>query len=110
MLGVLWLDHDWLKERGCNPDLKCSNIEEREKLIELADEIMSCELPEESEKDPEQTMLRDFVLESQIHRHTNACERIVKKKDGDKDLYSASKVQPNLKTRHFCIQVCILDG
>ena len=31
-------------------------------------------------------------------------------KDGDKDLYSANKVQPNLKTRHFCIQVCILDG
>ena len=85
MLGVLWLDHDWLKERGCNPDLKCSNIEEREKLIELADEIMSCELPEESEKDPEQTMLRDFVLESQIHRHTDACKRTVKKKGGDKD-------------------------
>ena len=54
---------DWLQEQGCEPDMKCSEEKHREKLAELADKIMSCKIPDES-NDDEQNMLRDFVLDS----------------------------------------------
>ena len=76
LLGVLWIDHDWLIKEGFKPDLKCIDKKKfPEKLAELANSIMSCKIPEESEDDDEQNMLRDFVLEVQQHRHTGTCKK-----------------------------------
>ena len=82
--GVLWFDHAWLKKQFCNckdekhchhsyKDLKCKKEEDRENLAKLAHSIMSCKIPDESEDNDEQNMLRDFVLEVQQHRHTGTC-------------------------------------
>ena len=70
--GVLWFDIDWLTKKGLKPDLHCEKDNERQKLVELIDTIMSCKIPEECDDD-EETMQRDFVLASQEHRHTRTC-------------------------------------
>ena len=62
-IGVLWFDKDWLKDRGFKKDLQCRNQLERDKLAELADSIMSCQIPDEDKDDDENNMLRDYVLE-----------------------------------------------
>ena len=73
---MLWIDHDWLQVHGFKPDLKCENKKDSpQKLAELANSLMSCKIPEESEDDDEQNMLRDFVLEVQQHRHTGTCRK-----------------------------------
>ena len=41
----------------------------------MADSIISCGIPDESEDNDEQNMLRDFVLEVQQHKHTGTCTK-----------------------------------
>ena len=74
-VGVLWFSHKWLEDRGCKKDLQCDNQSERDKLAELVDSMISCEIPEEDKEDDEKNMLRDYVLEVQQHSHTKTCEK-----------------------------------
>ena len=56
---------NWLKKIGCKKDLQCDNQPERDKLAELVDSIISCEIPEKDAEDdspnPQSSELRVSV-------------------------------------------------
>ena len=61
--GVAWIEKDWLKERGIEGFL----TDHPDEAVALADELLSCELPQ---KDPK---LKETVAQVQTHNHTKSC-------------------------------------
>ena len=64
--GVCWIDKGFLSERGINGDL----MDNEEAAVILADELVSCHLPDLEEKP-----LGDIVRQVQIHKHTKSCKK-----------------------------------
>ena len=60
--GVAWIEKEWLQDFGINGEL----LENPEKAAELADQLLSCQLPECPK-------LRKIVEEVQVHHHTKSC-------------------------------------
>ena len=67
--GVAWISPEWLKKRGIDT-LGISEMIET-KLIELVDELISCQLPEDDTD--ESKCLNDIVSSVQKHHHTKSC-------------------------------------
>ena len=67
--GVAWISPEWLKKRGID-GLDISDMDET-KLIELVDELISCQLPEDDTD--ESKCLNDIVSSVQKHHHTKSC-------------------------------------
>ena len=61
--GVCWIEKEELLQRGIDGDL----TENEDAAIKLADELVSCKLPQENDE------LSKIVSEVQIHKHTKSC-------------------------------------
>ena len=64
--GVAWIEKDFLLSRGIEGTL----MDNEEASLELADELISCRLP-----DPEEIPLGPIVEEVQKHKHTKSCRK-----------------------------------
>ena len=64
--GVFWLDKAWLKTFGIEGSLKDAPYD---KVVELADYLVSCKIPEDDEK------LKKVVEQVQTHHHTTSCRK-----------------------------------
>ena len=61
--GVCWIKPEWLENFGISGDL----LDHPDKTIELADKMISCQLPDDDQD------LYDIVITVQKHRHSKSC-------------------------------------
>lgn len=68
--GVAWIEESYLQKKGLSDPISDGNSQ---KVIELADELISCCIPEG--QDEESIRLKEIVTEVQIHHHTPSCKK-----------------------------------
>ena len=78
--GVAWILQSWLDDEGFGNKNLCDAPEK--KVAELADKLISCQLPEPITLGPDsspeneyQKNLRDSVIKVQKHGHTDSCRK-----------------------------------
>ena len=73
--GVAWMEQSFLEEKGIIKDKFLCDKQNGEATARLADELISCQLPDLDPKEDKykHPSLGKIVRETQIHRHTPSC-------------------------------------